>query len=244
VHNNTDNQPRAPHACAMSKLLLVVLIGMACVSLSASPPALLSRYRDVSLGDSIQTVVERLQLAASDVKVLHERPSAVQELTWRTRPFVSGTNVAPDPLAEMVLTFHVGRLARIVATYDRERTVGLTDVDLEELLSEVYGVPLLRSSASQTSVPVGVQTRRNTIAAWADADATMVLWREDYPRRIGLTIASLTAEPGLQQAIVDGDRLTATEAPQRERAKTAAAAAALKDRDSQIRLANKARFKP
>ena len=59
----------------------------------------------------------------------------------------------PRPLAELVLTFHQARLARIVATYDREKTVGLTDADLEELLSEVYGVPLLRSTAHARSSP-------------------------------------------------------------------------------------------
>src|SRR5688572_12883721 len=83
-----------PYAGTMSNLLLVVFIGLVCASASASSPAALSRYRDVSLGDSVQTVVERLQAEASHVKVVHDRPALVQELTWRMRPFVSGTTVA------------------------------------------------------------------------------------------------------------------------------------------------------
>jgi hypothetical protein len=228
----------------MSKFLLVAFIGLLCVSVSASSPVVLSRYRAVSLGDSVETVVERLQVASSDVKVLHDRPALVQELTWRTRPFVSGATVAADPLAEMVLTFHVGRLARIVATYDRERTIGLTDADLEELLSEVYGVALLRSRASEMpSAPSSLAPRR-TVSMWADADTTVALWREEYPARVGLLISATAADRDLQQAIADAARLAAAEAPQREREKQAAATAAVKDRDAQIRLENKAKFKP
>jgi hypothetical protein len=228
----------------MSKVLLVVFIGLLCAPLSASSSAVLSRYRDVTLGDSAQAVAERLHLIASDVKVIYDRPSLVEELTFRTRPFVSGAAVAVDPLAEMVLTFHMGRLARIVAMYDRERTIGLTDADLEELLSEVYGVPLLRSKAPEISTAPGAQSPRRALSVWAEADTTLTLWREDYPRRIGLTITSVAAERELQKAIAAGARLATEEGPERERQKAAAASVAIKDRDAQIRLENKAKFKP
>ena len=237
-----------PYAKGMANFLLLSFIGLLCASVSASSPVVLSRYRAVSLGDSVQTVVERLQITASDVKVLHDRPALVQELTWRTRPFVSGVTVAADPLAEMVLTFHRGHLARIVATYDRERTIGLTDADLEELLSEVYGVALLRSNTGQvaSSAPSSLSslTPRRTVSMWADDDTTVTLWREEYPARVGLLISAVAAVRDLQQAIADGARLAAAEAPQRDREKQAAAAAALKDRDAQIRLENKSKFKP
>jgi hypothetical protein len=68
-------------------------------------------------------------------------------------------------------------------------------------------------------------------------------WREDYPRRIGLTIASVAADRDLHAAIADGARL-AEEAPQREHEKGAAVAAVLKERNAQIRLENKAKFRP
>ena len=227
----------------MTKVLLLVLIGLMCASVSASS-AELSRYRDVTLGDSLSTVLQRLQADTADVKVVHDRPALVQELTWRTRPFVSGTTVTADPLAEMVLTFHLGRLARIVATYDRERTLGLTDADLEELLSEVYGLPLLRSTGTEATPLPGAESPRKIISVWADAEATVRLWREDYPRRIGLTITSVTADGDLEAAMADGVRLTRDEAPQREREQRAAAASAVQDRAAQVRRDNKAKFKP
>ena len=157
---------------------------------------------------------------------------------------MSGSTVAPDPLADMVLTFHLGRLVRIVATYDRERTVGLTDADLEELLSEAYGVALLRSTLREVPSADSSLAPRRTVSLWADADTTVGLWREEYPARVGLTISETAADRALQQAIADGARLAAAEAPQREREKQAAAKAAVKERDAQIRLENKAKFKP
>jgi hypothetical protein len=68
-------------------------------------------------------VVDQLKVTSSDVKVVHERPTLIQRITLRPRRLVSGS-VEPDPLGEMVLTFHLGRLAGITATYDLDRTKG------------------------------------------------------------------------------------------------------------------------
>ena len=229
----------------MSKFLVLTLIGLVWVPVAGAQPTELARYRDVTLGDSVPVVVERLQAAASDVKVLYEQPSLVQELTWKPHRFVSGTTVTPDPLAEMVLTFHLGHLARIVASYDRERTMGLTDADLHELLSSAYGVAMLRSTPTQPSLgPIGPESPRKTLSSWADAETLVLLWREEYPRRVGLTITSVVADRALQEAIRAGAGIEAEAAPQRALDKQAASATAIKDRDAQIRRENKARFKP
>lgn len=225
---------------ALVILLVLAIIGTALAPLHAS--AVLSRYRDVALGDSVSAVVEQLRGAQSDVKVLYEQPSLVQELTWRPQRFVSGAAATPDPLGELVLTFHQGRLARMVATYERDKTQGLTDEDLLELLSKVYGLSILESTP--LSGPLGRAFPRRAIAGWADLDTLVVLWREEYPGRIGLTITSTAADVALQETIVEGKRLETEDAPKRELARQAAAAAAIKSRDAQIRLDNKAKFRP
>ena len=117
-------------------LLLTVVCAVSLVRPVASAESPLSRYRDVSLGDPGQVVVDRLKVPLSDVKVVHDRPTVVQQLTWRPHRSVSGATVEPDPLAEMVLTFHLGRLARIAVSYDRARTAGLTDADLNDALTQ------------------------------------------------------------------------------------------------------------
>ena len=228
----------------MSNVAAFLLIGLASVQLSASSSDVLSRYRDVTLGESLAAVVERLHIVASDVKVLYDVPSLVQEATWRPQRFISGSTLTADPLAELVLTFHFGRLARIVAIYDRERTKGLTDEDLVELVSGVYGVALLGSTPQPSEKPVGSAPGRRTIGSWANNETGVSLWTEDYPRRVGLTTTSTASDLALQEVIANGLALAAKNAPQRELERLAAAAATVKDRDAQVRLENKAKFKP
>jgi hypothetical protein len=224
-------------------VVVCLLAGMASVA-SASSSDVLGRYRDLTLGDSVPTVVERLKVEAGDVKVLYDAPTLIQQLTWKPHRFVSGTTVSTDPLAELVLTFHSGRLARIVALYDRELTAGLTNADLIELLSSAYGTALLPTAAPSSLNPENVIAARQAISTWADAASEVVLWREEYPRRVGLTITATAADRALQQALRDGAALATSTEPQRERDRVAVAAAELKAREAQIRLANKAKFKP
>lgn len=198
-----------------------------------------SSYRGVALGDSVAAVVEQLQLVEPVIKVLYDRPSLVQELTFRPQRFVSGVTVTPDPLGDLVLTFMNGRLIRMTATYDRDRTEGLSDADFLELLGATYGLARIPSRASGSLRP----EPRRTIANWGDDEALVRLWSEDHPRRVGLTITS-PGDGALQAAIADGVIAEREAAPQRELVRQAAAAAALKEREEKIRLANKANFKP
>ena len=245
VHIDTDGHDAAAYALSMFRFLLPSVIVLTVTYVSASAPSTFDRYRDVSLGDTVATVVERLQLRSTDVKVLYEHPSLVQEVTWRPHRFVSGSTVAADPLGELVLTFHLDRLARIVAIYDPERMRGLTDADLLELLSDVYGLPELQATDRRplrTPPPA-----RHVIGHWSDEHARVLLWREEYPRLVGLTITGVSGSVGeaaLQSAIVAGARLAVEAAPGQERDRRAAAAAAIMERDARIRSENKAKFKP
>ena len=138
--------------CGVLTLTIACATAIAVSSTSAQP--VLSRYRGVTLGDPVQVVVDRLKVTSSDVKVVHERPTLIQRITWRPRRLVSGTVVEPDPLGEMVLTFHLGRLAGITATYDLERTTGLTNADLHEAFTNSYGDRYLyRRQRERRSLP-------------------------------------------------------------------------------------------
>ena len=74
--------------------LLTMTCAMALVLATTAAASDLSHYRGLTLGDSVQVAVDRLQLGVSDIKVVHERPT-VQEVTWRPQRFVSGTTVSP-----------------------------------------------------------------------------------------------------------------------------------------------------
>jgi len=222
-------------------LLLTILCATALVRPAISAEPVLSQYRGVTLGDSVQVVADRLQVMATEAKVVHERPTLVQQITWRPNRFVSGTSVEPDPLAEMVLTFNLGQLARIAVIYDRERTQGMTNADLLEALIGVYGPSLLPSMATGTTTS---STDPETIGRWSDAQTLLLLSRDRYPSRVSLTITAIAADLAMQKAIEDGVRVDATEAPARDLARRDAESAALRARDEKIRRDNKAAFKP
>jgi hypothetical protein len=223
-------------------LLLMALVATAFAFPVASAESVFSSYRGITLGDSVQVVVDQLKAVPSDVKVVHARPTLVQQLSWRPRQFVSGVSIQPDPVAEMILTFHLGRLARIAVIYERDRTRGLTDADLHDALSGVYGTSMLLSTPIGTSIALPVDLQ--AIGRWGDSETLVLLWREAYPERVRLTITAIDADRAMQEALVDGMRLETSEAPARDVARRAAEAAALRARDENVRRDNKAAFKP
>ena len=210
---------------------------------SASAQSTLPRHRDVTLGDTVQVVADLLKVARQDVKILHAGPALVEELTWRPNRYASGPAVTPDAVADVVMTFHADRLARMVVVYERERTQGLTDTDLIDALTEVYGLATLASTPTQHARP-NPSSERRTFGRWEDADTLVLLWRDVYPNRVGLTISSITADPALQQAIADGERLYLSGAAQRDLDRRAAEASAAAAGDEKLRLENKKKFKP
>jgi hypothetical protein len=223
----------------------VCLLSLTC-AIAVSMPAFaaesrLAQYRGVTLGDSVQVVVERLHLTAADVHVVHDSPSLIQQVSWRPRPFMSGSVDEANSVAEMQLTFQADRLGQIVVIYDRARTQGLTDEDVRVALGGTYGPSMLIPTSAQ---PRAAGSERVTIGRWEDATTLMILWREQFPNRIGLTITSIGSDAALQQAIADAARLAADGAPARELARRTAEAEAIRLRDEKIRLENKKTFKP
>jgi hypothetical protein len=244
VPKDTDLLAAIGYGCEVifKPTLVTLLVAVFLASGPASAQSTLSRYRDVTLGDTVQVVADRLEVARQDVTILHARPALVEELTWRPNRYVSGPAASADTVAEVVMTFHADRVARMVVVYERERTQGLTDADLVEALTEVYGRASLASTPTQPARDPS--SERRTFGRWEDADTVVLLWREVYPNRVGLTITSITADRALQQAIADGERLYLSEAPQRDVDRRAAEAAAVAARDEKLRLENKKKFKP
>lgn len=227
------------------RLLTVAAAAVLAVQAVAASPVY-SRYRGVSIGDSVGAAVTALNMTASDVAVVHARPSLIQQLTWRPNQYFSARTSTPDALAEMVLTFHLGRLARVVATYDRDRTEGLTDDDLRDSFAAAYGASMLIPTASTTatrSVAAAVGEPR-IIGQWGDGQTLVVLWREVYPPRVKLTVSSVAAARLMQDASASSERLDAAEAPTRDMVRRVSDAQTQRQRAEQSRVGNKAAFKP
>ena len=224
------------HAARVSTIVCAVV--MAVQAVSAAP--VYSRYRGVSIGDSVSAAIASLHMTASDVATVHARPAMIQQLTWRPHQFFTDRTGASEALAEMVLTFHLGRLARVVATYDRDRTEGLTNADLHDSFTTIYGTSML------VPTPSGVRasSEPEIVGQWGDGETLVVLLREGYPRRIKLTVSSIAADRLLQDGLASGVRFDAIEAPARDMVRRASEEQTKRTRDAQSRVDNKSAFKP
>ena len=95
-------------------------------------------------------------------------------MEWWRPPYVMGASTISqsDPVQHIVFTFYEDQLFRLVINYDPERTDGLTDDDMIEALSAMYGLALLQPSSKNIAAPTSslLGEMGAPIAQWADAD--------------------------------------------------------------------------
>jgi hypothetical protein len=105
---------------------------------TASSAQDLGRYREFELGSDVAGVSTVTGTATSDLKVIHQRPALIQELTWRPR-HGARRPAAPDTesVEQVVFGFYDDQLFRVTVDYDREQTEGLIDADMVEAISAV-----------------------------------------------------------------------------------------------------------
>jgi hypothetical protein len=204
----------------------------------------LSSYRGFQLGMSLPAAAKQAEINPSEAKVIYQRPAAIQELEWR--PESSYDPSAPgDPVKEVLFSFYNGELYRIVVSYDRNRTEGLTDEDLIDGISAKYGTPttpvakIISSPSSQV-----FSDSAKVIARWEDSQYSLNLFRFSYGSSPGMLIFSKRLDALAEVAIVQAIRLNQQEAPQREVER-------LKKQDEEKNVAgqkarpvNKANFRP
>lgn len=205
------------------------------------------RYREFELGSAVNAVSMLTGVAESEVKQIHGRPAVIQELTWRRR-YTAGRPAGGDTesVEQMVFDFYDGGLFRVTVHYDRKQTEGLTDADMTEAISVVYGSPI-RAVASRA--PRFAETSDadlgSLIAEWGNESHSVRLHRRStYAIAFGLV---LTAEPVAalaRTAVARAAVLDAREAPQREAARQKKEADDRRAAEEKARLANKPIFRP
>jgi hypothetical protein len=72
----------------------------------------LSKYRTFSLGTSMATVLRHTDQKLTDVKVIHDRPALIQELTWWP-PNIPGTSYRSDTVEQILFSLYNGELYKI-----------------------------------------------------------------------------------------------------------------------------------
>jgi hypothetical protein len=221
-------------------------VSAACIVLAVSTvsSAELSRYREFELGASVATVTAVTQNAARDLKIVHSRPALLQQLEWRPRYMLGPPQTDRNSIGEVVFSFVDDQLFKMSIAYAQDRTSGLTNEDMVDSLTAVYGAPSSPSPRTRTTSSAVALDAPVVIAEWRHADTTVVLQRKPYNESFLLVITSLPLDIVARNAQATAAVMDEREAPARE-------AALLKKRADDERVAaetarstNKKAFRP
>jgi len=175
----------------------------------------LASYRDFQFGMNLIAVARQAGMNPSEAKILHRRPAMIQELWWERSS--SASSPRADPVRNVVFCFYDDQLFRMVVTYDRHGTEGLTDEDMIETISTQYGIAarpaatIILFSTSQI-----YNESEKVIACWEDSQTSYNLFRSSNQSGLGMLVFSKRLDALAQAAIIKAIRLDAQEAPQRE----------------------------
>jgi len=195
-----------------------------------------SRYRTFDLGTNLAAVSTATGVAPSEAKTIHQRPAVLQDLEWRPSRWAAGAN-STDPVERISFSFYNDQLFRIVVDYSHDRTEGMTQADLIEALSAVYGAVLPRTTRSAGRVAAQVETESGSpLARWGDAEHSIALYQtSSYRTTFRLIVTDAPRAELARKANGEAERLDLQEAPQREIVRQN------KERDDQQAAAAKAR---
>jgi hypothetical protein len=226
----------------MKKVLFATLmcLVLAAPSLEAQDR---SRYREFQLGSDLASIVKLIGMASPDIKLVHQRPAVIQHLEWRPRYSSRSSSEQPDPVALIVLRFYNDQLFAVVVDYSRDKTEGMTDMDMVEAISATYGSPSkvtptagrVASSYGSPDVPAAI---------WGDAESSVTLLRVAYPVSFRLIVADTRLDNLARTASAEAVRLDTKEAPQREVARQKKEDEEAVDALKKAQLENKAVFRP
>jgi hypothetical protein len=206
----------------------------------------LSRYREVAFGSSVSAVVAITGTNAADVKVIHERPALIRELAWRPQYAIGRPVGRSEAAREVTFRFVDDELFSIIVVYDPRLVAGLSNADLIDAVSVVYGPATLTPAASQAPAPApaGAVNGTTAVARWQSADYEFTLMREVYPETFRLIGVSRQLATAARAAEIEAKRLDQEEAPRRL-AEQAVADAERKRADAdKARTTNKGEFRP
>jgi hypothetical protein len=220
--------------------LAAVAAGLALV-MTATPASAQSqaRYRNFQLGADLPAIAALAGVQPATATTVHARPVLMQELQWRR-----SYSAEPDAVQQIVFSFYDNQLSTMVVDYDRDRTAGMTDADLVEALTAMYGAPLKRGVRAIPGLPSSLEQESGTLVArWGAADYAVALYRSSYAEGFRVIVGSPRLEALARTAVLQANRLDARDAPGLEIARQKKEAEDLRASQAKARLANKATFK-
>jgi hypothetical protein len=204
----------------------------------------LAQYRNFELKSDLAAVSTLIGVAPSEAKLIHQRPAVIQDLDWRPSSWIAQSSKAStDPVEEMRFSFYNDQLFRVIVDYGYERTEGMTDADMIEAITLVYGAPVKRAAA-RGATRVEIESG-SPVARWGDSGQSVVLYRNSSYRR---TFRLIVTDPALddlaRKAEIQAVRLDELEAPSREVARQKKESDDSRAVAEKARVVNKGVFRP
>jgi hypothetical protein len=205
-----------------------------------------AQYRNFALGSNVATVGNLTEVSALEAKTIHQRPALLQDLEWRPSRWIRGSMAeSTDPVEHVVFSFYNDQLFRIVVDYSQNRTAGMTDADMIEAISTVYGPPATRPSGTVRVAPRLETERRSAVARWGDAVYAVVLYRSvSFGEGFRLIVTESALDDLARKATMQGARLDEQDAPRVEAARQKQQRDDRRAASDKARVANKAVFRP
>lgn len=221
----------------------LTVLGVA-ITAAATQGQSAAHYRDFQLGGSLASVSALSGVPASDVKTIHTRPASLQDLEWR-RPYTGGSETAVDPVQQIAFSFYNDQLFRLVIDYDRNRTEGMTDGDMIEAITRMYGATVKAPLNGTHPTSAGIDEQSGSrVAGWGNGEYTAVLYRSSYASDFRMIVTSVRLNALARTAAAQAVRLDERDAPQRERERQKKQADDDRAAREKARAVNKAGFTP
>ena len=197
--------------CSLVSSLVIIPLSAQCIHGKA-----LSKYQTFSFGMRLVDLSKQIDQKPIEANLIHQRPAVIQELTWWP-PLASGTPRA-EPVWQILFSFYNGELYRILVTYDRYVTEGLTADARVRTRSAKYG------TATRPTAEINFPTNETgeygktekVIVRWEDSRYSFNLFRSSLSNTFGLVMFSKRLEAQAEAAIAKSLKLEGQEDPQKE----------------------------
>ena len=176
----------------------------------------LSKYRNFSFGMRLVDLSRQVDQKPAEANLIHQRSALIQELTWWP-PLASGTPRA-EPVRQILFSFYDGELYRILVTYDRYVTEGLTADSMVRTMSAKYGTATRPTAEINfpTNETGEYGTTEKVIVRWEDSRYSFNLFRSSLSNTFGLVMFSKRLDAQAEAAIAKSLKLGGQADPQKE----------------------------
>jgi len=173
-----------------------------------------SKYRNFSLGTNLAAVLKHTDQRLVDVKVTHDGSLLFQELTWHPANGI-GVSYRSESVDELVFSFYKGELYKMLVTYERASTEGLTADDMVKSISAKYGPATTVALEIDSAGNEQYEVRQKPVASWEDSQYSFNLVRSSFSNAFELVIYSKRVNSEADAALAQAVKVDLQEAPQK-----------------------------